>query len=279
LTLLEAHALLRQTIILEAAMQAETPETTRRRILAMGGAGAAAFATPAMAEKQAPPKPQTFVLVHGSWHGGWCYSRVASLLRAQGHHVFTPTLTGLADRSHLVSDSVNLDTHIADIVNLIDWYDLKDIVLCGHSFGGMPVTGAADRRSDRIASLVFLDAFVPNNGQSLVDVAHQPMPTTPTQPSPPAERFVHTKADIPWVQSKLTAHPNGTRTQKIALSGAWLGIAKKTYIRVPEFTSEAFDGAFARFAADPKWKTDHILGSGHDAMVDQPEKLAAMLQA
>src|ERR1700756_204560 len=97
----------------------------------------------------------TFVLVHGGGHGGWCYRKVARLLREAGHEVFTPTLTGLAERSHLVSPSTDLETHIADIVNLLAWEDLQDIILVGHSYGGMVITGVADRAADRIAELVY----------------------------------------------------------------------------------------------------------------------------
>src|SRR5271157_4298241 len=112
-----------------------------------------------------------FVLVHGAWHGSWCWKRVRRLLQAKGHDVFTPTLTGVADRSHLMSREVNLETHILDVVNLIRWEELSDIVLCGHSYGGAVVTGAADRVPDRIRSLVYLDAFVPENGENVVQHA------------------------------------------------------------------------------------------------------------
>jgi pimeloyl-ACP methyl ester carboxylesterase len=249
-----------------------------RRAMLAGAAGLAAAATGVSAQTTSAA-PRTFVLVHGSWHGGWCYGEVAALLRAKGHRVYTPTLTGLADRSHLMSNSINLDTHIADVVNLIDWEDLDQIVLCGHSYGGMPVTGVADKRHDKIASLFLLDAFVPNDGQSLVDIAHAPTPTTPTEPSPPASAFIQTKERLAWAQSKLTPHPNGTRIQKASLTGAWLRIPKKTYVRVPGFNNPAFDVILARLSADPQWKTDRLLESGHDAMVDQPQRLANMLEA
>ena len=111
----------------------------------------------------------TFVLVHGAWHGGWCWSRVARRLRAAGHEVHTPTLTGLGDRSHLMSRSVNLQTHVQDVANLLHWEELNDIVLCGHSYGGMVITGVANRLAKRIKSLVYLDAFVPENGQAVLD--------------------------------------------------------------------------------------------------------------
>jgi pimeloyl-ACP methyl ester carboxylesterase len=112
----------------------------------------------------------TFVLVHGAWHGGWCYGRVAERLRAAGHRVLTPTLTGLGERSHLCSRSVNLTTHIADVVNLIKWEQLQRVTLVGHSYGGVVVTGVADTIPERISSLVYLDAFVPKDGQCMLDL-------------------------------------------------------------------------------------------------------------
>lgn len=108
-----------------------------------------------------------FVLVHGGWQGGWSYQRVAKLLRQAGHEVYTPTLTGLGERSHLAVMPINLDTHIIDIINTILWEDLSDVVLVGHSYGGMVVTGVADRISDRISALVYLDALVPEDGDTL----------------------------------------------------------------------------------------------------------------
>jgi pimeloyl-ACP methyl ester carboxylesterase len=108
----------------------------------------------------------TFVLVHGAWHGGWCWSRVAAILRGRGHTVVTPTQTGLGERSHLLSRSIDLDVFVADVVNILKWEDLTDVVLVGHSFGGNAVSGAADRVPDRIRQLVYLDAIIQENGQS-----------------------------------------------------------------------------------------------------------------
>ena len=132
------------------------PWITRRTALASATASASAAAlgaTPARAQAR-----KTFVLVHGAWHGGWCWRRVADLLEKKGHKVYTPTLTGVADRSHLMSKDINLDTHIADIVNLIKWEDLHDICLVVHSYGGWPGSGAIEHTLDRIASIVWLDA-------------------------------------------------------------------------------------------------------------------------
>ena len=113
----------------------------------------------------------TFVLVHGGGHGGWCYRDVAAILRSSGHDVHTPTMTGVGERSHLVGPDVDLDLHIRDIANVLHYEDLTDVLLVGHSYGGMVITGTADRAAERVAGLVYLDAANPVNGQSLVDVA------------------------------------------------------------------------------------------------------------
>jgi len=117
----------------------------------------------------------TYVLVHGGGHGGWCYHKVARLLRAEGHEVHCPSLTGLADRAHLVRADTDLETHIEDVVRLLFYEDLSGVMLVGHSYGGMVITGVADRVPERIGHLVFLDAAHPGNGQSLVDVAPEMM--------------------------------------------------------------------------------------------------------
>lgn len=114
---------------------------------------------------------QTYVLVHGGGHGGWCYQPLARILRAAGHEVYTPTLTGLGERSHLLSTGIDLDTQIQDVVSVLEFEDLDNVILVGHSYGGLVVTGAADRVPDRVGHLVYLDSFNPANGQSLVDIA------------------------------------------------------------------------------------------------------------
>src|SRR3984957_16229746 len=112
----------------------------------------------------------TFVLVHGAWHGGWCWRRVANRLRGDGHNVFTPTLTGLGERSHLVRAGIDLKTHIADVVNVIKWEGLSDVVLCGHSYGGFVISGVAEAMAPAVRSIVFLDAFVPKHGDAVRDL-------------------------------------------------------------------------------------------------------------
>src|ERR1700759_2182793 len=154
-------------------MPNHTPEPTRRTMLAAGAAVGVAAVASGATRSEAQGAPKTFVLVHGAWHGGWCWRRVADLLEARGHRVFTPTLTGLGERSHLMSADINLDTHITDVVNVLKWEDLRDVVLVAHSYGGWPVSGAIEQMLDRIASVVYLDAFVPEDGQKSLDTASE----------------------------------------------------------------------------------------------------------
>ncbi len=116
------------------------------------------------------PTHATFVLVHGAWHGGWCWVRVARLLREAGHLVFTPSLTGLGDRAHLARPEVDLTTHVHDIAGLLDMEEIEDAILVGHSYGGMVISGAAAQAPTRAAHLVYLDAFVPRAGQAVMDL-------------------------------------------------------------------------------------------------------------
>src|SRR5262249_21902502 len=113
----------------------------------------------------------TFVLVHGAWHGGWCWQKVIPFLEAAGHEVHAPTLTGLAERASELSPDVGLDTHIQDIVGLLEEKNLNGVILVGHSYGGMVITGVVDQVPERIAHLVYLDTFVPRNGESMADVS------------------------------------------------------------------------------------------------------------
>jgi pimeloyl-ACP methyl ester carboxylesterase len=228
---------------------------------------------------------KTFVLIHGSWHGGWCWQRVADLLRAKGHRVFTPTLTGVGERSHLLSRDINLDTHIADIVNVFRWEDIRDACLVAHSYGGWPGSGALELIHDRVSSIVWLDAFTPDDGQSWIDLAN---PDTRDEtlaaiekgaagsPPPTAAFFKVNESDRAWVDSKLTPQPVGVRMQKIRLTGAREGMKKKLYIRAPNYPQPAFDQAYAKCKADPTWRTLEA-SVGHDVMIDAPEWLAEVL--
>jgi len=227
----------------------------------------------------------TFVLVHGAWHGGWCWQRVADRLRGGGHKVFTPTLTGLGERSHLLHAGIDTGTHITDIVNAMKWERLTDVVLCGHSYGGFVISGVAEQMTSAIRSIVFLDAFLPNNGdttQNLTGPAVQEAIRAALDsgalgmPPRSAEFFGVNEADRPWVDSLCTPQPIGAFTYKIALTGAREKIARKTYIRAKNYSNPGFDRAVATVKSDPSWRF-HEVPSGHDVMVDAPERLTELL--
>ena len=260
-------------------------ETTRRHLVA--GAGAAAMASVAGATAgNAQSASKTFVLVHGAWHGGWCWRRVADLLEKKGHKVYAPTLTGLCDRSHLLDAKTNLSTHITDIANLIAWENLKDIVLVGHSYGGFVISGVAEKAQPAISSIVYLDAFLPDNGEALIDVVsgsklHDAIQSAIqkddlTMAAPKAALFQVNEKDRAWVDEKCTPHPTATLSEKIALTGARDRIARRAYIRAKGFESPGFDRAQAKAQAASGFRV-YDMPCGHDAMVDMPDRLTDIL--
>jgi pimeloyl-ACP methyl ester carboxylesterase len=229
---------------------------------------------------------RTFVLVHGAWHGGWCWRRVADLLVARGHRVFTPTMTGLGERSHLFDGTITLATHIADIVNVIKWEDLREIVLCGHSYGGFVVSGVAEQMPKAITAIVFIDAFVPAAGEALVeltrpatrDLIRAAMQRGETGvPAPAAAYFNVNEKDRAWVDAMCTPHPIATMLDKIALTGAVERITKKAYVRASAYPNSGFDAALAKLKGNAAWRTYEV-ACGHDIMVDMPERLAEILE-
>jgi pimeloyl-ACP methyl ester carboxylesterase len=231
----------------------------------------------------------TFVLVHGAWCGGWCYARVAGALRARGHEVFTPTLTGQGERSHLLSGSVNLTTHVTDILNVLHYEGLREVVLAGHSYGGMVVTGVADRAPATVSSLVYLDAFLPENGQSLFDI-NIPQNTTTflanagrcggiAVPPPPAAFFNVNPADAARVDALATPFPLAAMAERLTLTGAHARIRKHTYVHGTILPRESpFKPFYERVKTDPAW-TAHALACGHHVMLDMPERVTDILEA
>jgi pimeloyl-ACP methyl ester carboxylesterase len=224
----------------------------------------------------------TFVLVHGAWHGAWCWRRVAQRLTARGHEVFTPTLTGVAERSHLLRGDIDLDTQILDVVNVMKWQGLKDVVLVGHSYGGMVVSGVAEKMEKAIASFVMLDAFFPEDGQSLIDVNVPPdrvrdailtaeRSGATVMPPPPAAMFNVNEQERTWVDAQCTPHPIKCFTQKLALTGARDRVARKAYIRAASFPSPPSDHGLATARAKG-WRVYEV-ACGHDVMLDtcQPQ--------
>jgi len=229
----------------------------------------------------------TFVLVHGAWHGAWCWSRVRRALRAEGHEVFAPTLTGLADRSHLLSRDVDLDTHIHDIAGLLAWEDLSDVILCGHSYGGCVISGAADRAPQRIASLVYLDAFVLKDGESVHDAL--PPEARESQLASvratgdgwrvapiPAEVFNVNPADRAWVDAQCTPQPLATFQQPLRLTGALDAIADRSFIFASGWGPSPFH--YYDDAKAAGWRTCDV-PCGHDVMLDDPAALTRELLA
>jgi len=233
----------------------------------------------------------TYVLVHGGGHGGWCYQQVARILRSAGHDVYTPTLTGLGEREHLLSAAVDLDMHITDVVNVMRFEDLRDVILVGHSYGGMVVTGVADRAPERIANLVYLDAAFPMSGQSLVDVAGDfilnaraavqavgGMELVLFPGTDPLGFYgVTDPAQIAWMRPKLTPHPFKCFEQKLVLRN------EEVMRRIPisifvsnvqkdTLTEEMREGA--RAASGGRF---FEIDTGHDLMISAPRETAAGL--
>jgi pimeloyl-ACP methyl ester carboxylesterase len=228
----------------------------------------------------------TFVLVHGAWHGSWCWKRVRRLLQAAGHEVFTPTLTGLGERSHLLSPQVDLATHIDDVVNLLVWEELNDVVLCGHSYGGCVISAVADRVPERIAALVYLDAFVLENAECLHDVLPREHKQRQLQgaaregeewrvPPIPAAVYNVNPADREWADRQFTAQPLACLTQPLELSGRGAAVARVTYVFASDYPASPFRRFYERAAARG-WHTQTI-DCGHDVMLDRPEDTARLL--
>jgi pimeloyl-ACP methyl ester carboxylesterase len=232
-------------------------------------------------------KPITFVLVHGAWHGGWCWKLLARELRARGHEVYTPTMTGLGERSHLLSTDINLDTHIADIVNVFQWEDITNAVLVLHSYAGWPGSGAVEQIQGRLQALVYLDAFVPVDGQSNLDM--QPPDRLQIiyetrdrgeagRPPPPVATFnIANPEHERLVEEKMTLQPIGVTFQPVRLTGARDRVPVKAYIRAGKDTNTAFEKFFEQYSNDPAWRT-WKLPCGHHVMLDMPEQLAGILE-
>jgi pimeloyl-ACP methyl ester carboxylesterase len=265
----------------------DNPDLDTRRTLvgaiAAGLTGAALGAASSSALAQGERK--TFVLVHGSSAGGWCWRRVADLLEQKGHKVFAPTLTGLGERSHLMSGLITLDTHITDIANVIRWENLESFVLVGHSYGGWIISGVAELAEKKISSIVFLDAFMPENGQRVLDtnsprsrgeIEEALKKAEVSRPAPHPSVWKVNAKDQAWVAEKFTAQPLGVAFTPIRLTGARDRISKKTYVRAKGYDNPNFEKAYAKAKADPAWRTFE-LACGHETMIDMPQETADIL--
>jgi len=221
----------------------------------------------------------TYVLVHGAWHGSWCWKRVRKRLRDAAHQVFTPTLTGLGERSHLNSAAVSLSTHIADVFNLLRWEDLSDVILCGHSYGGNVITGVADRIPERIRTLVYLEAFVPEDGECLFDLhapEHAQHMCLQAQtagdgwnvPPIPAERFNVNLRDAAWVNAQCTPQSIASFEEQIRLNRVPSQAHDATHILATGWDNSPFRDAHER-AKWKKWRT-RTVNCGCEVMIDLP---------
>jgi pimeloyl-ACP methyl ester carboxylesterase len=228
----------------------------------------------------------TFILVHGAWHGGWCYKRVAERLRAEGHVVYTPTNTGLGERSHLYHRDINLDTHITDILNVIRWEELDDFVLVGHSSGGMIITGVADRIPEKVRRLVYLDAFVPEDGKCQMDYMRPELVARMRADAAASDKGVRpilaeifhvNEKDAAWLNRMCVNHPIHTFDQPLKQAG---GIArlrnKRVFIWNEGYAGEAFTRLYDVLVSDKNWIVYKTPG-GHDVMLDMPDELTRIL--
>lgn len=200
----------------------------------------------------------TLVLVHGGWTGGWCWQYVRRRLCAAGHDAFTPTLTGLGERVHLAQPGVDLALHILDVVNVLEAEDLQDVILAGHSYGGMVITGVAEHVPGRLAHLVYLDAFVPRDGESLLDVL-QPLARQMTEdasrrsPDGWRVRWPGSTNSGPWpaLTPRYSPQPWRTLVQPLALTNPVAAQLPRTYVRC---TADKAPGSFDALSLDRSWQ-------------------------
>lgn len=227
----------------------------------------------------------TFLVCHGAWSAGWAWKKMHPLMHAAGHRLVTPTCTGLGEQQHLADPSIDLETHIQDILNVIKYEDLRDVVLIGHSYGGMVATGVADRARSCISQMIYLDAFVPRDGQSLFDLneparSHMrelakagdgwrvaPNPTPADTP----------QADIEWLSERRVDMPISCFETKLRLRGGELTLPR-SYIYATRITPADTFGQFAsRARSAPGWKY-HEIDASHSPNVTAPEALMKLLE-
>jgi len=229
----------------------------------------------------------TFVLLHGAWHGGWCWKPVMEAITAAGHRVFTPTQTGLGVRSNLLSKDITLDVFIQDLVDLLEEEDLHDVILVGHSFGGIGITGAAERVPSRIRHLVYLDSMILQDGDSAFSILPSDVAAARLQqavefsgglsmPVPDASAFGITEsADKAWVEANCTPHPVSTYEDTFRLNGLIGNGVPATYVAVkPDYAPLVASRAIAR--EQPGWSYREI-DAGHDAMITSPQAVVNLL--
>lgn len=258
----------------------------KRRDLISGASALAATAQSAHTAKSDSHRQKAFVLVHGAWHGGWCWRYVRERLIAAGHLVFSPSLTGLGDRVHLRSPDVNLSTHATDIVNLIEYEELQDVILVGHSYAGHVVSLVADRIKQRIKHIAFLDAVLATEGRPFLEPKTSEMIRAIAKDGylvPYAEEnFFGIPSHHPlfnWVKKRIVEHPLPTLTETVVYQNGGPSRLPKTYVRCtenPSVKGGMSDPVLDLIALDSEW-TYMTLDTGHDLMVTAPEETAEII--
>jgi pimeloyl-ACP methyl ester carboxylesterase len=258
---------------------------TRRRHLLQGGtlAGVGLLASACATPTAVPPR-SPFVLVHGAWYGGWCWRKLTPLLERAGHAVYTPTLTGLGERAHQGRADTGLREHVQDLLAVLEMEDLHDVTLVGHSYAGFVIGTVAARARARVRQLIYLDAFVPEPGQRVVNYL---LPLDRRQaivaageangfiaPIPPQALGVTDAADIAWITPRVTRQPYASFSQPaLEQSGADV---PRSYIACTQPASGSFGQFAARVRQDSTWRY-HELATGHNAMVSAPQALSQVL--
>lgn len=265
-------------------MNAVTPLTLSRRTAVRAGAGgivAALTARRPSATATAPSPRATFLLVHGAWAGAWIWKEIAPLLRAAGHDVFATTATGMGDLVHLARPDIGLDTFVADAVNLLAFEDLRGVTLVGWSFGGMTITGVAERVPERLKQVVYLDAFVPADGQSANDLLPLAEAAAGTPGFLPVagdlvRSLTKDPADRDWLFAKLVPQPLPSFTQPIKLANPAAAAVPRAYVACTENAVEVFAQTAARVGAEAGWRIRE-LADNHLAPVNNPQATAEAL--
>ena len=228
----------------------------------------------------------TFILIHGMWHGGWCWERLTPLLRDAGYQVYAPTLAGLAERAGSRSNDIDLNTHVQDVIDLCESQNLSNVILIGHSSGGFMAHVVVDKIPERIAHIVNLDGMVPENGKSLADLIGETWDFFKKKATESGDEwwcppilewtFGVSDADLKWAQSKLTPHPLKTLTTLVALENPRAKSIPSTFILCSNgMTEEEIAAEEKKFAG--LGMNFRSLPTGHDAMITMPKELANIL--
>jgi pimeloyl-ACP methyl ester carboxylesterase len=238
-------------------------------------------------------KPRTFVLVHGAWHGGWCWRRVADVLTARGHTVFAPSLTGVGDRAHLFSKDISLETHVHDILSVVEAEELSDFVLVGHSYAGLVISGVADTLRERASRYVYLDAWVPSDMSPGASFSWSGCDTPEKRearlksvreegkgvalpPPPPSACAVTDPSDAAWLQRHFRPMPVRTYTGTFTFKRSGSTGLRRTYIAGIKPPYAPLGPTYNRIKNDKTWSFMTI-AAGHDSMVIAPDELASLL--